>query len=60
LGYRNKDKEERRIARNIRQNALRAVRKAARTPEEREEILKTRRIKDAARRLRERDQAPFK
>jgi len=60
LGYRNKAEEERRAARNKRQNELRAIRKAARTPEEREEILKTRRIKDTARRARERDQAPFK
>jgi hypothetical protein len=58
LGYRNKAEEERRAKRNLRQNELRA--KAARTPEEREEIIKTRRIKDAARRARERDQAPFK
>jgi hypothetical protein len=60
LGYRNKAEEERRAKRNLRQNELRAKRKAARTPEEREEIIKTRRIKDAARRARERDQAPFK
>jgi hypothetical protein len=59
LGYRNKAEEERRAKRNLRQNELRAKRKAARTPEEREEIIKTRRIKDAARRARERDQAPF-
>jgi hypothetical protein len=60
LGYLNKAEEERRIARNLRQNELRAKRKAARTPEEREEIRKVKRIKDAARRARERDQAPFK
>jgi hypothetical protein len=60
LGYLNKADEERRIARNLRQNELRAKRKAARTPEEREEIRKVKRIKDAARRARERDQAPFK
>jgi hypothetical protein len=60
LGYRNKAEEERRAKRNLRQNELRAKRKAARTPEEREEIIKTRRIKDAARRARERDQAQFK
>jgi hypothetical protein len=60
LGYLNKADEERRMARNLRQNELRAKRKAARTPEEREEIRKVKRIKDAARRVRERDQAPFK
>ncbi len=60
LGYLNKADEERRTARNLRQNELRAKRKAARTPEEREEIRKVKRIKDAARRARERDQAPFK
>jgi hypothetical protein len=60
LGYRNRTQEEQRIARNKRQNELRAKRKAARTPEERDEIRKERCIKDAARRARERDQAQFK
>jgi hypothetical protein len=60
LGYLYKTEEAARIARNKRQNELRAIRKAARTPEEREEMLKERRIKDAARRVRERDQAQFK
>lgn len=60
LGYLYKTEEAARLARNKRQNELRAKRKAARTPEEREEILKERRIKDAARRARERDQAQFK
>ena len=60
LGYLYKTEEAARLARNKRQNELRAIRKAARTQEEREEMLKERRIKDAARRLRERDQAQFK
>jgi hypothetical protein len=60
LGYLYKTEEAARLARNLRQNELRAKRKAARTPEEREEIRKVKRIKEAARRVRERDQAQFK